>query len=199
MNIVKVKLSGDYALFNDITTPVERYTYPVPTFSAIKGCLESIYWKPEFEWQIISIQVLNEIKHQTFIRNEVLNQKVSLGKNFSGIINNRTQRSGRVLLNPEYIVTAKIVQKEHDQANINKHYEIFNRRIAKGQCFRQPYFGQKEFVCYFSVPDGNEKVHESLMGEFDFGVMLSSIEYGNSIKPKFSEAKMVDGLLTIGN
>ena len=118
MNIIRVKLSGDYALFNDITTPVERYTYPVPTFSAIKGCLESIYWKPEFEWQIINIQVLNEIKHQTFIRNEVLNQKVSLDKNFSGIINNRTQRSGRVLLNPEYIVTAKIVQKEHDQANI---------------------------------------------------------------------------------
>jgi len=187
MNIIQVKLSGDYALFNDITTPVERYTYPVPTFSAIKGCLESIYWKPEFEWQIVSIQVLNEIKHQTFIRNEVLNQKVSLGKNFSGIINNRTQRSGRVLLNPEYIVTAKIVQKEHDKANIHKHYEIFNRRIAKGQCFRQPYFGIKEFVC------------ESLMGEFDLGVMLSSIEYGQSIKPQFSGAKMVDGLVTIGN
>jgi CRISPR-associated protein Cas5d len=199
MNIIQVKLSGDYALFNDITTPVERYTYPVPTFSAIKGCLESIYWKPEFEWQIISIQVLNEIKHQTFIRNEVLNQKVSLDKNFSGIVNNRTQRSGRVLLNPEYIVTAKIVQKEHDQANIHKHYEIFNRRIVKGQCFRQPYFGQKEFVCYFSAPDGNEKVHESLIGEFDLGVMLSSIEYGQSIKPQFSGAKMVDGLVTLGN
>ena len=199
MNIIRVKLSGDYALFNDITTPVERYTYPVPTFSAIKGCLESIYWKPEFEWQIINIQVLNEIKHQTFIRNEVLNQKVSLDKNFSGIINNRTQRSGRVLLNPEYIITAKIVQKEHDQANIHKHYEIFNRRIAKGQCFRQPYFGIKEFVCYFSAPDGNEQIHESLLGEFDLGVMLSRIEYGQSIKPQFSGAKMVDGLVTLEN
>jgi CRISPR-associated protein Cas5d len=199
MNIVKVKLSGDYALFNDITTPVERYTYPVPTFSAIKGCLESIYWKPEFEWQIISIQVLNEIKHQTLVRNEVLNQKVSFGKVFSGIINNRTQRSGRVLLNPEYIVTAKIVQKDHDQAYIHKHYEIFNRRLAKGQCFRQPYFGLKEFVCYFSAPDGNEKVHESLLGEMDLGVMLSSIEYGQRVKPRFSKAKMVDGLVTLGN
>ena len=62
MSIIKVKLYGEFALFNDVVANVERYSYPVPTFSAVKGILESIYWKPEFTWQVISVQVLNEIK-----------------------------------------------------------------------------------------------------------------------------------------
>ena len=88
MSIIKVKLYGEFALFNDVVANVERYSYPVPTFSAVKGILESIYWKPEFTWQVISVQVLNEIKHQNFLRNEVINQKISLDRKPIEIISN---------------------------------------------------------------------------------------------------------------
>ena len=121
MSIIKVKLYGEFALFNDVVANVERYSYPVPTFSALKGILESIYWKPEFTWEIISVQVLNEIKHQNFLRNEVINQKMDIKRNPIDIITNRTQRNSKVLVRPAYIVTAKIVQKDHDNANIKKH------------------------------------------------------------------------------
>jgi CRISPR-associated protein Cas5d len=197
MSTIKVKLYGEFALFNDVVANVERYSYPVPTFSAVKGILESIYWKPEFTWQVISVQVLNEIKHQNFLRNEVINQKISLDRKPIEIISNRTQRNSKVLVRPAYIVTAKIVQKAHDNANIKKHLEIFNRRVERGAYYRTPYFGIKEYECLFSFPDGNETPHESLQGKRNLGLMLHSIEYGDSNSAVFKKMQMVDGLVTV--
>ena len=88
MSVIKVKLYGEFALFNDVVANVERYSYPVPTFSAIRGILESIYWKPEFNWEVLSVQVLNEIKHQNFLRNEVISQKIDIKRNPVDIISN---------------------------------------------------------------------------------------------------------------
>lgn len=198
MNIVKVKLTGKYALFTDATTNVERYSYPVPTFSAVKGALEAIYWKPEFTWQILSVQVLNEIKYQNFLRNEVIKQKYSLDRKAVSIVKNRTQRNSMVLLNPSYVVTAKVIQKPHDKAHYFKHIDIFNDRVKKGACYRQPYLGLKEYACDFSFPTGDEVVHDSLFGEKDFGLMLESFSYDtNGARPSFKNYKMVDGLVRV--
>lgn len=197
MSTIKVKLYGDFALFNDVVANVERYSYPVPTFSAVKGILESIYWKPEFVWEVLSIQVLNEIKHQNFLRNEVLSQKIGVDRKPIDIINNRTQRNSKVLVRPAYIVTAKIVQKENDTAHIKKHLEIFNRRVERGACYRTPYFGIKEYECLFSFPNGTETPHETLMGNKSLGLMLHSIKYGKTNNAIFKKMKMVDGLVTV--
>lgn len=195
-NVFEVKFTGSFGLFNNVSTNVERFSYPVPTFSAAKGLFESIYWKPEFEWKILSIRVLNEIKYHNFFRNEVLNQKFALNRSPIGIINNRTQRNSMVLVNPSYIIKAQLIQKEHDESHINKHIEIFKRRVNRGANYRQPYFGIKEYGCYFSFPDGTEEIHESLIGEVDLGLMLNSIVFSESGNiPKFKKMKMVDGLV----
>ena len=45
-------------------------TYPVPTPSAARGILASIYSKPaEFYWQVRRIEVLKPIRYATFKRN----------------------------------------------------------------------------------------------------------------------------------
>lgn len=53
-NTVEFCVSGRYALFSDPITRVggEKLTYQVPTYQALKGILESVYWKPTLIWVI---------------------------------------------------------------------------------------------------------------------------------------------------
>ena len=49
-NTVEFVVHGRYALFSDPITRVggEKFSYQVPTYQALKGILESVYWKPTF-------------------------------------------------------------------------------------------------------------------------------------------------------
>ena len=46
-NSIEFKVWGPYALFSDPITRVggEKFSYQIPTYEAIKGIVESIYWK----------------------------------------------------------------------------------------------------------------------------------------------------------
>ena len=63
-NQIEFKLYGKYALFSDPVTRVggEKFSYQIPTYQALKGICESIYWKPTFRWVIDEIRVLNPIR-----------------------------------------------------------------------------------------------------------------------------------------
>ena len=66
-NIVEFKVTGRYALFTDPVNKVggEKFTYQVPTYQAVKGILESVYWKPTFIWVVDKIRVMNPIRSQS--------------------------------------------------------------------------------------------------------------------------------------
>ena len=53
-NMVDFQVSGRYALFTDPITRIggEKATYQIPTYQALKGILESVYWKPTLIWVI---------------------------------------------------------------------------------------------------------------------------------------------------
>ena len=40
----------------------EKFSYLVPTYQALKGVTESIYWKPSILWVIDSVRVLSAIR-----------------------------------------------------------------------------------------------------------------------------------------
>ena len=63
-NSIEYKVSGKYALFSDIVTRIggEKMSYPIPTYQALKGITESIYWKPTIIWYIDEVRVLNPIR-----------------------------------------------------------------------------------------------------------------------------------------
>ena len=46
-NTIEYMVYGDYALFSDPVTRVggEKTSYHIPTYEALKGITESIYWK----------------------------------------------------------------------------------------------------------------------------------------------------------
>ena len=47
-NQIEYCVSGNYALFSDPIARMggEKFSYMLPTYQALKGITESIYWKP---------------------------------------------------------------------------------------------------------------------------------------------------------
>lgn len=58
---IKIEFWGDYACFTRPEMKVERVSYDVPTPSAARGMVESIYFHPEIQWLIKRIYVCNPI------------------------------------------------------------------------------------------------------------------------------------------
>lgn len=66
-NSIEYEVWGRYALFSEVATRVggEKCSYQVPTYQALKGITESIYWKPTFKWVIDAVRVMNKIQTES--------------------------------------------------------------------------------------------------------------------------------------
>ena len=66
-NTVEFVVYGKYALFSDPITRVggEKFSYLIPTYQALKGILESVYWKPTLIWYIDKARIMNKIQTQS--------------------------------------------------------------------------------------------------------------------------------------
>lgn len=176
------KFWGNYACFTRPEFKAERVSYQVMTPSAARGMMEAIYWKPEFRWVVEEIAVLNPIRHLSIMRNEVKSRQsdrvarkwAENGVGSYGVESDRTQRHSLILRDVAYMVTAHIELKPHADKPVRAYEEQFLRRLSKGQCFQQPYFGCREFVASFAPPDGSEKPIE--LNE-DLGYMLLDIDF----------------------
>lgn len=182
MRVLEAKFWGEYALFTRPEFKAERVTYEVMTPSAARGILEAIFWKPEFSWVIDSIAVLNPIQRVSIMRNEVKSRQTeriakkwaSTGQGHYFADLDRTQRHSLVLKDVAYIIRAHIELKPHADKPVMAYEEQFLRRLNRGQCFQQPYFGCREFVAFFAPPDGTEKPIERTE---DLGLMLRDLEF----------------------
>ena len=148
---VVVEVWGDLACFSMPDAKVERLTYPVPTPSAVRGILSSLYAKPrEFYWQVNRIEVLNPIRTISFKRNEV-KSKVRDKPIFTD--EDRTQRQTVALRDVRYRFAASICPRPDFTGTAAQLYAQALRRIREGKAFVQPSLGLREFVAYFDEAD----------------------------------------------
>ena len=215
---------GDYACFTRPEMKVERVSYDVITPSAARAVFEAIFWKPAFYWKMKKIEVLNPIKWINLRRNEV---GAVAGKSEAPIYieEKRQQRAGLFLRDVKYRIYADLVfippqnrQKTQnplpdylldsieknelmeDRGNENpaKYNAMFERRAKKGQCFFQPYFGCREFSCFFKPVDLEREFAQPIPESRDLGFMLYDMDYSdNNIKPAFFRAKMENGVIVL--
>ncbi|MGB3955721.1 MAG: type I-C CRISPR-associated protein Cas5c [Brooklawnia sp.] len=172
-----VELWGPAALFTRPEAKVERVSYPVMTPSAAVGVLEAIFWKPEFTWQVVAIEVLAPIREGRVRRNEttqVVPRDSALRGERVNTADHRTQRASTILLDVRYRVHAHVVLRDHATDPVPKYRDQFRRRVDRGACFSQPYFGTREFPAAFGP--ASEAAPVPLSG--DLGVMLHSIKHG---------------------
>jgi len=171
-NSIEFKVSGRYALFSDPINRIggEKFSYQVPTYQALKGILESVYWKPTLIWIIDEVRVMNLIKTQSQGIRPV---------NFSG---GNTLSIYTYLANVEYQVRAHFEWNynrpnlENDR-NENKHYIIAKRMIKCGGR-RDVFLGTREcqgYVepCKFGELEGAYDNYGSL----SFGLMFHGFDY----------------------
>lgn len=150
-NTVRIKVWGEFACFTRPDLKVERMTYPCMTPSAARGILDCVLWKPEFSWHLQRIFVLKPVTFYSVKRNEI-NKKQS--KTPIIIEDDRAQRNSIVLKDVAYIIEAAVHGATSPEKNPTRKYiEMFNRRTQKGQCWRRPYLGTREFAAEFSLPE----------------------------------------------
>lgn len=171
-----IEVWGDFASFAPPYAKVERTTYPIPTPSAIRGVLSSIYCKPaEFYWQVTKIEVLKPIRYMSFMRNEVKSTVSVKGDVSSSILytdEERTQRQTQVLKDVRYRITARICPRDGYEGTLEQLYCQAVRRIRGGKTFSQPSLGMREFVCYFEESDG---IRQPIDVSMDLGLMVYDV------------------------
>ena len=184
---IELEVEGRYAMFADpVSRPGgEKESYCIPTYSALVGLLEAIYWKPTFRFVIDKVRVMNEIR--TAVKGERLINLNDFAK--SDIANYK------FLWMPRYQIQAHIEWNEDrpDLAadrNYNKHMDIFKRNLERGGRF-SPYLGTSDCPAYVKpcVFGDGEGVFDSV-GSVPLGVMFHSYIYPTGIPAEGENARI---------
>ncbi len=175
-NSIEYRLWGRRALFTDPVTKVggEKFTYPVPTYQALKGITESIYWKPTIVWHIDKVRIMKPI------RNETVNMKL-IRYNDSGV---HDLSIYTYLSNVEYQVKAHFEWNENREdlakdRNENKHYFQACRALERGGR-RDIFLGTRECQGYVEPCQfGSGEGIYDYCSVYPFGVMFHGFDYAD--------------------
>lgn len=205
---IKMEVWGEYACFTRPEMKVERVSYDVPTPSAARGMVESVYYHPGLKWHVDKIYVCKPIRFTNILRNEVAS-KISVrnvlteanGKKRSYIDRNADiqQRATTMLRNVHYVIEAhfEMTDKANPSDNPGKFQDIVKRRLRSGQAYMQPYLGCRECTAHFRLWEGGDipTIDETR----DLGYMLYDMDYSDSqnIQPMFFRAQMVHGVIDL--
>ncbi len=185
-NSVEFEVKGEYGLFADPVTRVggEKFSYQVPTYEALKGILQSVYWKPTIIWIIDEVRIMNQIQTET------------KGVRPIKYYNDKNDLSYYTYLKDcRYQVRAHFIWNENrpeleNDRNENKHHNIARRMIERGGR-RDIFLGTREcqgYVrpCIFGEGEG---FYDNL-AELSFGMMYHGITYADEAYSEETKGKM---------
>lgn len=202
-NSVEFEVYGKYALFSDPVTRVggEKFSYQVPTYQALKGILESAYWRPTFVWVIDAVRIMCKIQTEG---KGIRPIKMSGGNDLAYYTYLKDVRY-QVLAHFEWNENRPELQNDRNE---NKHHNIAKRCIEKGGR-RDIFLGTRECqgyieACQFGSGDGFYDDY----GELNFGFMFHGIDYpdentrknedgtpSQDLEVRFFNCSMEDGII----
>ncbi len=171
-NSIEFNLYGDYGLFTDPLTKIggEKMTYQIPTYQALKGVSESIYWKPTLVMIIDELRIMNPIEMES---------KGIRPIEYGG---------GNTLANYTYLKKPSYQVKAHFEFNMNrpemafdrnenKHHNILKRSLKLGGR-RDIFLGTRECQGYVEPCEfGEGEGYYDNVDEIYFGTMLHGLNY----------------------
>lgn len=200
-NQIEFKVYGAYALFSDPITRMggEKCSYMVPTYQALKGIIESIYWKPSIIWRVDEACIVNPICTESKSIRPISYE--SPGNTLSVY---------SYLVKPVYLVRAHFIPNPYrtetdliaDGQNENKHHNIAKRMVIKGGR-RDIFLGTRECQGYVEPCDFEEESKKSFYydrKEIDLGIMFHGFDYPDEtgrdmLGVRFWHAKMHNGII----
>lgn len=169
------KVYGDYALFTDpqVRGGGEKFTYQVPSYAALIGVTEQIYWKPTLQHEIDEVIVMNEIITEPMGIRPVTKD---------GTANDLSYYT--YLRNVEYLVKGHFVWSERREnlvsdRNAKKHEAIFNRSLSRGGR-RDIFLGTRECVAFVEPIEEKEFNNSNSFYKnhnLSLGLMYHSLSY----------------------
>ena len=185
-NFVEFEVYGDYGLFSEPLTRVggEKFTYQVPTYEAMKGVMQSVYWKPTIIWIIDKIRVLNPIQTETKgIR------PIKYNSNKNDLSYYTYLKDCRYQVKAHFIWNENRPELEADR-NENKHHNIAKRMIIKGGR-RDIFLGYRECQAYVEPCNfGEGEGFYDNIDELSFGLMYHGITYPDEAYSEETKGKM---------
>ncbi|KAF1296681.1 type I-C CRISPR-associated protein Cas5 [Enterococcus sp. JM4C] len=173
-NQVTFRVEGEYALFTDPVTKMggEKMTYQIPTYQALKGIAESIYWKPTIMYFIDEVRVVNPIQMESKAMRP-MKYNDSGGNDLAYYT---------YLKKPVYEVKAHFEFNPYrpdlkQDWNEHKHFQILKRSIKAGGR-RDIFLGTRECQGYVEpVEYGESEGFYDHYGELHFGTMVHGFSY----------------------
>lgn len=171
-NTIEFEVFGEYGLFTDPISRLgeEKLSLAIPTYSALKGIADSIYFKPTIQWVIDEVRVMNQIVMAPKGVKPLKTDLVASPSNYTYLFRPRYQVRMHFEWNKD---RPDLIQDRNE----GKHFEMAKRSLKKGGRF--PIFiGTKEcmgFVqpCQFGEKEGYYDNQEIL----PFGLMVHGVTY----------------------
>lgn len=175
-NKIEFRVYGRRALFSDPINRVggEKFSYQIPTYEALKGICESIYWKPTFTWVVDKVRVMQPI------------QTESVGIRPIEYNGGNTLSYYTYLRNVEYHVEAHFEWNENrlslvEDRNENKHFFIAKRMLERGGR-RDIFLGTRECQAYVEPCSFGEGTGSyDGIEELSFGFMFHGFTYPDGV------------------
>ncbi|OJG55893.1 CRISPR-associated protein cas5, subtype I-c/dvulg [Enterococcus haemoperoxidus] len=173
-NQVSFKVYGEYALFTDPVTKMggEKMTYQVPTYQALKGITESIYWKPSITYYVDEVRIVNPIQMESKgIRPMKYNDSSASDLAYYTYLK---QPCYEVKVHFEFNQYRPDLKQDWNE---HKHFQILKRAIKVGGR-RDIFLGTRECQGYVEPVDfGESEGFYDHYGELHFGTMVHGLSY----------------------
>ncbi len=171
-NKITFRVFGKRALFSTPESKIggEKFSYQIPTYEALVGITNSIYWKPTIRWVIDRVRIMKPIQTESVgIKLHKLNEQTDLS-------------FYTYLKDVEYEVEAHFEWNEYREdlkqdRNENKHYFMAKRALERGGR-RDIFLGVRECQAYVEpVEFGQREGAYDNTNEIGFGFTFHSFIY----------------------
>jgi CRISPR-associated protein Cas5d len=157
--LVQLEVSGPLAMYARPDTGGSPTSYPVPTWSAAKGLLESIAYlsKGEAWFHPTRIEICRPVGSTggaISFQRYAFNYGGPLRKDLNIKTGTGMQVFATAVASPCYRIYADIRGARGGSGRNPRHYlqDLFERRLKQGRCFKTPALGWSEFTCDYWGP-----------------------------------------------
>lgn len=192
-NSIEFEVFGNYALFTDPLTKLggEKMSYPVPTYQALKGIVESIYWKPTLLFVVDAVRVMNPIRMESKGVRPIEYRGGNTLAYYAYLTDVRYQCRAHFVFDPNR------PDLEYDR-NEHKHHNILKRSLRAGGR-RDIFLGARECQGYVEPCEFNtgEGFYDNY-GELQFGTMVHGMNYPDETGGKQMETRLWNPVMKDG-
>ena len=172
---IALEVEGPAAMFTRPDTGATPISYPVPTYSAVKGMFETVAWRKSVYIRPTRVEICKPVRYERY----VTNYGGPLRKPSQIKESNNYQLIATILVDVHYRIYAEVKQKKRGGTKDHAKglWERFDERLASGQTYYTPCLGWKEFVPRY------------------FGPLRERDEDGNKIEPDKNVNVIIPSLL----